>query len=78
MAAAADVEWVNIQVVCSDQHEHQRRVESRAGDIPGLLPPTWQAVSAHEYEAWEEQPLTLDTARMTADQAVTRILAQIA
>jgi hypothetical protein len=35
-------------------------------------------VSAHEYEAWEEQPLTLDTARMTADQAVTRILAQIA
>ncbi|MDD5443952.1 MAG: AAA family ATPase [Pseudomonas fluorescens] len=78
VAAAADVEWVNIQVVCSDQHEHQRRVESRAGDIPGLLPPTWQAVLAHEYEAWEEQPLTLDTARMTADQAVTRILAHIA
>ncbi|XVJ45724.1 AAA family ATPase [Pseudomonas sp. UBT] len=78
VAAAADVEWVNIQVVCSDQHEHQRRVESRAGDIPGLVPPTWQSVSAHEYEAWEEQPLTLDTALMTADQAVTRVLAHIA
>ncbi|OAE11417.1 kinase [Pseudomonas simiae] len=78
VAAATDVEWVNIQVVCSDQHEHQRRVESRAGDIPGLVPPTWQSVSAHEYEAWEEQPLTLDTALMTADQAVTRVLAHIA
>ena len=44
---------VNIQVICSDKHEHQRRVETRKIDIPGLTPPTWQSVLDHEYEAWE-------------------------
>lgn len=78
VAEAAGVELIDIQVVCSDQREHQRRVEHRAGDITGLVPPTWQSVVAHEYEAWNNQPLTLDTAQMTADQAVTRVLTRIA
>jgi len=78
VATAAGAELFDIEVVCTDQREHQRRVEGRMGDIAGLAPPTWQSVSVHEYEAWEEQPLTLDTALMTADQAVTRVLAHIA
>lgn len=78
VASAAGVERLDIQVICSDQREHQRRVEGRAADIAGLVPPTWQSVSAHEYEVWEERPLTIDSALMTADQAVTRILTHIA
>ncbi|AZF32574.1 hypothetical protein C4J89_3101 [Pseudomonas sp. R4-35-07] len=70
VARAAGVELVDIQVICSDQQEHRRRVESRESDIPGLLPPTWQSVLAHEYEAWDEPPFLLDTARLTPAQAI--------
>jgi len=70
VALAAGVELIDILVVCSDQQEHRRRVESREGDIPGLLPPTWPSVLAHEYEAWDSPPFTLDTAALTPAQAV--------
>lgn len=72
-AATAGVALANIQVVCSDAREHQRRVETREGDISGLTPPTWQSVLAHEYEAWDEAPLTIDTAQMTSACAVETI-----
>ncbi|MBB6286853.1 MULTISPECIES: AAA family ATPase [unclassified Pseudomonas] len=78
MAAKAEVELINIQVVCTDSQEHQRRVESRTGDIPGLTPPTWQSVSAHEYERWDPPVLTLDTASVTATEAVALIVAHTA
>lgn len=77
VATAAGVEWLDIQVICSDLQEHQRRVESRSGDIAGLAPPTWQSVLAHEYERWDELPLTVDTAVVTADQAVALVLTHI-
>jgi predicted kinase len=76
-AATAGVALLDVRVICSDRQEHQRRVETRTGDIPGLAPPTWESVLAHEYEAWAEVPLTLDTALMTPDQAVTRVLATL-
>lgn len=77
-AATADVALVNIQVVCTDAQEHRRRVETRTGDIPGLTPPTWQSVSTHEYERWGQPVLTLDTASVTATEAVTLIVAHTA
>ncbi|TSD77379.1 AAA family ATPase [Pseudomonas sp. KBS0710] len=78
VAATAGVELLDIEVVCSDLREHQRRVESRTSDISGLVPPTWQSVLAHEYEAWNTPPLTVDTALMTADQAVNSVMMRIA
>ena len=75
VATAAQVELINIQVVCADQHEHRRRVESRVGDVPGLAPPTWQSVLVHEYERWDEPPFRLDTAQMTPAESVAAILA---
>ena len=74
VASTAGVQLINIQVVCSDVQEHRRRVETRSGDIPGLVPPTWQSVSAHEYEPWEKTPLTIDSALLTPAQSVAMIL----
>ncbi|WP_417663336.1 AAA family ATPase [Pseudomonas sp.] len=76
-AASAGVELVNIEVRCSDLTEHQRRVETRSSDIAGLNPPTWQSVVNHDYQAWDNAPLTIDTARMTQAQAVTMIISTI-
>lgn len=76
VAAQTGIQLVNIQVVCSDKQEHQRRVETRQSDICGLTPPTWQSVLSHEYEAWDEAPFTIDTAVTSATEAVAIITRQ--
>lgn len=73
VASTAGVRLFNVQVICSDKHEHQRRVETRTGDIPGLMPPTWQSVLAHEYEAWDEAAFCIDTALISPAQAALMI-----
>ena len=77
VAAQAGVALLNIQVICSDQHKHQSRVEARAGDIGGLVPPSWQSVLAHEFEPWDEAIVTVDTAFLSPAQAVAIILNNI-
>jgi predicted kinase len=62
--------FVEIEVVCSDEREHRRRVESRSSDIPGHTPPTWDEVQKREYHAWEAADIVIDTASRTLDQSV--------
>src|SRR5688572_9783383 len=42
VAQEAGATFVNIEVICSDIREHQRRIESRRSDIPGLKLPSWK------------------------------------
>ncbi len=65
------VELVEIEVVCSDGREHQRRVESRIADIPGLVLPTWQQVLDRYYEPWETAHV-IDTAGRTCEETVSQ------
>ncbi|ETK17817.1 chloramphenicol phosphotransferase family protein [Pseudomonas sp. FH4] len=74
IASHSGVRLANIQVICSDNHEHQRRVETRVVDIPGLTPPTWQSVLDHEYEPWDKAPFCIDTALTSSVQAVSMII----
>ncbi|MGA2236451.1 MAG: AAA family ATPase [Terriglobales bacterium] len=53
VADLAQVSAVEVEVVCSDPEQHKRRVETRASDVEGLRPPTWQEVVSREYEPWE-------------------------
>jgi len=62
---SAGVPYYEIEVVCSDEEEHRRRVESRRATVPGLALPTWQAVVEREYEAWEGDVIVIDTAGQT-------------
>lgn len=66
--------FLEIEVICSDKEEHKRRVETRANDIQGLYPPTWLQVLEREYDPWERERLVLDTAKLTLDEAVRRIM----
>ncbi|WP_407314949.1 AAA family ATPase [Pseudomonas sp. nanlin1] len=77
VAMAAGVMLLNVELVCSDRAEHQRRVQGRVSDVPGLKPPTWASVVAHDYQAWAEQPLCIDTAALSADEAVQLICRQL-
>jgi predicted kinase len=52
--------WVRL--VCGDAAEHRRRVEQRAGDLPGLVYPDWAAVTGREVDGWAEPHTVVDTA----------------
>jgi predicted kinase len=77
-ARAAGVRLVEIEVVCTDAAEHRRRLETRVGDIDGLLLPDWEAVGRHRYDAWREPRLVLDTARLAALDAADLVEAAMA
>ena len=71
-AARLMVQLVEIQVVCSDKHQHRQRVESRITDIPGLVLPTWQQVLDRHYEPWTTAHV-VDTAGRTSEDTLSQV-----
>ena len=74
--SGATVLW--LEVVCSDREEHRRRVETRTSDIPGLALPDWDAVIKRNYDTWEWDRLTIDTAHRSLEECVDIVLAALA
>lgn len=68
---------IEVEVVCSDEAEHRRRVEERVADIDGFTPPSWLSVKSHKYVPWTEPRLTIDTAVISVIDAVSIIEEQI-
>lgn len=58
-----------IEVKCSDEHLHQRRLADRIRRIEGFPEPSWEGVVRRraEFPAWTDQRLTLDTVNPRAD-----------
>ena len=56
-----------IEVICSDQSEHRRRVEARSVDLEEHYVPTWADVLGREYEPWHDPRLIVDTNRLLAE-----------
>lgn len=61
VALDAQARYVNIEVVCSDIHEHRRRVETRVSTVPGLKLPTWDEVENRRYDEWTVDRIVVDT-----------------
>ena len=72
-SAGAEILW--LQIVCGDPAEHRLRVEARKSDIPGLVLPDWPAVSGRDYQPWDREPATIDTAGRPIEQCVEAALA---
>jgi len=75
MRAGAPV--MEVETICSDREEHRRRVEAKAGEVPGLILPDWDAVIGRDYHAWERDHLTVDTAKCDVAACVKLIRAAI-
>ncbi len=73
VATRANVPFVEIEVVCSDQAEHRERAETRSSDIAGLKPPTWDEIVNRTYEPWDADHLVIDTAGQTLKQSVAAL-----
>ncbi len=72
VAKRAGERCIEIGIVCSDQAEHQRRVETRIADIAGHRLPTWQEVCEREYEPWEAG-IVIDTAGQHVEESVSEL-----
>jgi predicted kinase len=75
VARRAGVGAVDVEIVCSDEVMHRRRVETRVADIPGHVLPGWTEVVTRDYRPWDRERLQIDTAHVPVDEAVTRIRA---
>ena len=77
VARQAKASFTNIEVICSNQQEHQQRVESRCVDIPKLKLPSWEQVQTREYEPWVKDRIVIDTARRSPPQSISELLAKL-
>lgn len=68
----AEVVW--LEILCSDPAEHRRRVETRQGDVEGLILPDWAAVAGRDYEAWDRDRLIIETSNRTIEACVGEAL----
>ena len=76
-AARAQTPLLEIELICSDPVEHQRRLEERRPDIDGLALPTWQSMLVQEYSPWPDPHLVIDTALLSAPEAIETVERQI-
>lgn len=74
VATKCSASFVNIEVICSIQLEHQRRVESRNSDIAKLQLPTWRDVQNREYHEWSVDRIVIDTANRTPDESLETLM----
>jgi len=73
----ADVSVIDLEVICSEQDEHRKRVEERPSEVDGLKLPTWEEVINREYHAWEGERLVVDTAGQTTDESIKQAISLV-
>ena len=66
---------LEVEILCTDLQEHRRRIQTRAGETPGLVLPDWQAVLERDYHPWDRRHLTIDTAGCSVAACVERLRA---
>jgi predicted kinase len=77
-AEAAGAAPAEVEIICSDEAEHRRRVENRISDVAGLRKPTWSEVLGREYEAWNRPHLVVDSSASPVGDTVEQIVATVA
>jgi predicted kinase len=78
VARAAGASFVHIEVACSDEAEHRRRVESRESSIRGLKLPAWADVVNREYDReWSCKRIVIDTAGRSEVDCLDALMGEI-
>jgi predicted kinase len=76
VAERVGVPILDVELVCSDEREHRRRVEAGAVGLVGQRP-TWQDITNSDYYAWDGHRIVIDTTRLTIEECVRAILAEV-
>jgi hypothetical protein len=76
VAARAAAGAIEVEVICSDQAEHRRRVETRDAE-PFLPALTWHDVVTRDYRPWDRERIVIDTASGSVDEHVDRLCSYV-
>ncbi|HHT9778111.1 TPA: AAA family ATPase [Legionella pneumophila] len=74
VALDANKPFIEIELVCSNTKEHQRRIETRKADIPWHKLPKWIDVLNRDYEPWQSKSIVLDTTEHSVSESVEIIM----
>lgn len=66
-----------IEIVCSNEKEHRRRIEERIADISNHKLPAWSDVIEAKYDKWSSDRLVIDTAERKIKDCVEDIYSKI-
>ena len=69
--------YLNIEIVCTDKTEHQKRVKERTNDIEGLKLPSWNEIENRYYEEWKGSILRIDTTMKNKNESVNELIKEI-
>ncbi len=61
VARKANVDYLEVEIICSDTNEHRARLESRSAGMEQGRRLTWEDVCNREYEVWNAD-VVFDTA----------------
>lgn len=78
VADRAEVPLVEVELICSDENEHRRRVEQRLSSPPAESGPTWAEVVTRDYRGWDRDHVVIDTTARTPDQLVASLRSMLA
>lgn len=73
VANEADGIFVNIEIICSDENEHRKRIETRISEIDNLKLPTWEDIQNREYHTWKSNRIIIDTANKLLETSTTEL-----
>ncbi len=77
VAVKNNCDYVNIEIVCSDESEHRKRVENRENEIENMTLPTWQEITERKYDVWDEDRVIIDTANRTVEECTDELMKKI-
>ena len=77
VAIDAGAQYFNIDIICSDIDEHQRRVEERVSEVTGLRLPTWAEVRDRILDQWTVDRIIVDTANRSVDDGALELLMKL-
>ena len=78
VARDANARLINVEIICTDEAEHRRRVETRSSDIPDLVLPNWDKVKSREYHPWTQPRIVIDTAGRSVDACIDELVSELA
>jgi predicted kinase len=74
VAEAVGAPYIDLEITCSNQEEHKKRIETRMASVPNLKPLSWQDVQERHYESWIQNRLTLDTSGKSEDTSFKELI----
>ncbi|PKK88065.1 MAG: kinase [Candidatus Wallbacteria bacterium HGW-Wallbacteria-1] len=77
IATDNNADYINIEVICSDRAEHEKRALTRQSEVSGLILPTWKQILERDYQPWTEDRILIDTAGRSSGESFEELMRMV-